>query len=254
MYDRSTFSWRSGLGSFTLSNIVRASTARFGKGTIDRPQFPVREEENKDHEYAAALRLFALKWVDYFVYYYDKQARRTRIVALLIRIVAVAALVFGSVILVCRMLSGSVQKTIMQKFFGSEIADVPAEIGLILFALAAGLIAADKFANVSENWMRYVVSSLSLQRMLVEFQMAGVNSSEWSQSRILELNANDVSTDPAQEEFDRIKSFLASVFDLVRHETQEWADEYRKNRSELEGYLKVQDAANKPAGGSIRKP
>jgi hypothetical protein len=125
----------------------------------------------------------------------------------------------------------------------------------VLFAFAAGLIAVDKFGNISENWMRHVISSLTLQRMLVDFQLAGVAASGHVPSAAVAGNADardegvnqaqDDETVDLEEQYDRIKMFLASVFDLVRHETQEWADEYRKNRSDLEGYLKVQDAANK---------
>jgi hypothetical protein len=145
------------------------------------------------------------------------------------------------------MLSSNAQKAVMG-FFNSTLQDIPAEAGLILFALAAGIIAADRFANVSDNWMRYVITELSLRRMLVDFQLAGVNSDKTAYERPENPELLNEPLNKNQAEFDRIKMFLGSVFDLVRHETQEWADEFRKKRSDLEGYLKVQEAEAKNEG------
>jgi SMODS and SLOG-associating 2TM effector domain 2 len=205
------------------------------------PTFPeplVRGEPIGDYAYAVKLRDFATRWVLYFIDYYDKRAWRCRVGVTLIRGVAFSAMVLGGVILVGRMLGRDAQEFVMGLLSSKTppLKEVPAEGGLILFALAAGLMAADRYGNISSNWMRYVITSLSLRRMLIDFQMGGVAAER------LVMGTN---VETAQPEYDRIKSFLAAVFDLVRQETQEWADEFRKNRSELEAYLKVQDAANK---------
>lgn len=216
----------------------------WGKKRMETPKFPDRRlngEIQTDEIYTETLREFAKQWVEFFIRYYEHRTLKCRVGATLIRTVAFTAMVLGGVILVCRMLSSGNQTWLMQSIFKSELKEVPAEIGLILFALAAGMMAADRFANISENWMRYVITTLSLRRMLVDFQLASVVVLK----PVLETKGTNVEirVDPVQAEFDRIKVFLGSVFEMVRHETQEWADEFRKNRSELESYLKVQEAA-----------
>lgn len=209
-------------------------------GKREEPKFPDRRsngEYQADEIYEESLRQFATRWVEYYIHYYKDRASLCRFGSYFTRSIALGGIVLGGTILVCRALSVSNQKWLMQHVFGTTLTEVPAEIGLVLFALAAGVIAVDRFANISENWMRYIVAMLTLRRMLVEFQLAGVSlSAELS-------STNQKQPDRARVELERLKGFLTSVFDVVQRETQEWADSYRKNRSELEGYLKVQEAA-----------
>lgn len=221
------------------------------------PEFPQRlvdGEEQADSLYAERLRNFATDWVQFFIDFYEKRARRCRLGAFAIRFVAFGGMVLGSMILVSRLLSSSNQQLIMTKLFGiADAKEVPAEIGLILFALAAALMAADKFGNISENWMRYIIAMMSLQRSLVEFQLAGVQALEPS---VLSVEPPPNSTEPIigphQKEYERIKTFLAAIFDLVQHETEEWANEFRKNQSDLESYLKIQNEAK--AQQQLKRP
>ena len=163
-------------------------------------------------------------------------------------------MVLGSMILVSRLLSSTNQQMIMTKLFGvAEAKEVPAEIGLILFALAAALMAADKFGNISENWMRYIIAMMSLQRLLIEFQLAGVQAHDQpALSESPPLNDADPAISAQQKEYERIKTFLISIFDLVQHETQEWANDFRKNQSDLESYLKIQSEAK--AQQQLKRP
>jgi hypothetical protein len=152
------------------------------------------------------------------------------------------------------LLSSNNQQFVMTKLFGvANATEVPAEIGLILFALAAALMAADKFGNISENWMRYIIAMMSLQRSLVEFQLAGIQAHEQRVvSEAAPRSEGESVISPHQKEYERIKIFLTSVFDLVQHETQEWANEFRKNQSDLESYLKIQSEAK--AQQQLKRP
>jgi len=209
------------------------------------PKFPervVNGDYQADAEYAERVRIFATHWVEFYIDGYKHRSKHSKYLALTMRTVAFIAIVFGGVILVGRMLSSTTQAAVMKWAFNSNLTDVPAEAGLILFALAAGIMAVDKFGSISEGWMRYNITELSLRKMLVDFQIDGVDD---KLKRIAEMPRNELTADAAKAEFARIKSFLDAIFDLVRHETQEWADEFRRSRSDLEGYLKLQEVAAK---------
>jgi hypothetical protein len=210
------------------------------------PSFPPKAGKS-DAEYAEQLREYAKKWVDFHLSQYRSRKWKVQFCATAFRAIAFMSMVLGGVILVGRTLNVSNQKWVMQHVLNTSLDEVPAEVGLVLLALAGGLMAADRFANISENWMRYVIAMLSLRRMLVEFEMASVQADQVSEPK------DNKPPDKAQLEYDRIKNFLNAVFDLVQHETQEWADEFRKNRSELEGYLKVQNASGKSVSGTKKK-
>jgi ABC-type multidrug transport system fused ATPase/permease subunit len=216
------------------------------------PTFPKRDEET-DELYADKLRDYATQWIRYFLEYYESRKWKVQWAATTFRAIAFLSMILGGVILVGRTLSAKNQQWLMESVFHTSLQEVPAEVGLVLLALAGGLMAADRFANLSENWMRYVVAMLSLQRMHVEFQMASVQTNEPVKDANSDKKDNKPPENKTQLEYDRIKNFLNAVFDLVQHETQEWADEFRKNRSELEGYLKVQNASRKPGTGVKRK-
>lgn len=61
--------------------------------------------------------------------------------------------------------------------------------GYIFLALAAGCVAMDKFFGFSSNWMRFMTTSLALQRHLAEFEM------DWN---ILWLEIQDHKPTPEQ--------------------------------------------------------
>ena len=210
----------------------------WGRSSV--PEFPDRRgERQNDNAYAKALRKFGKDWVEYFIGYYTRRASWCRRGSYFIRGIAFVGIVLGGAILVCRALSKSTQQWVMQNLFGSTgLEELPAELGLVLFALAAGVIAVDRFGNISANWMRYIITMLLLRKMLVEFQLASVDVPSREPTR-----SNARRPEFLKAELERSRVFLASVFEVVQRETQEWADEYRKNRSQLEGYLKIQETA-----------
>jgi hypothetical protein len=118
-----------------------------------------------------------------------------------------------------------------------------AQWGYVSIALAAALVGYDKFFGLSSGWMRYMVTELSLQRTLREFQY------DWSI-----LTAQKAQQSPPQNSaatlIQRLKDFTLQVETLVRQETDAWVTEFQANISELEKMLQAEAQARAP--GSIK--
>jgi hypothetical protein len=118
-----------------------------------------------------------------------------------------------------------------------------AQWGYVSIALAAALVGYDKFFGLSSGWMRYMVTELSLQRTLREFQY------DWSI-----LTAQKAQQSPPQNNaatlIQRLKDFTLQVETLVRQETDAWVTEFQANISELEKMLQAEAQARAP--GSIK--
>jgi hypothetical protein len=115
--------------------------------------------------------------------------------------------------------------------------------GYVAIALAAALVGYDKFFGLSSGWMRYMVTQLSLERALKEFQY------DW-----VILNAQQVEQPSPQGNhstlLQRLKDFSLQMDTLVRQETDAWVTEFRANISQLEQLLKTEAQARTP--GSLR--
>jgi hypothetical protein len=97
-----------------------------------------------------------------------------------------------------------------------------------LLALAAALIAIDRFGGVSSAWMRYIVTAQAVTREQRLFRL------DWSQMR-----ANIQSTgEPASHAqlvplFERLRAFATKHDELVESETRTWMAEFRSVLAEL---------------------
>jgi conflict system pore-forming effector with SLATT domain len=115
--------------------------------------------------------------------------------------------------------------------------------GYVSIALAAALVGYDKFFGLSSGWMRYMVTELSLQRTLREFQY------DWNI-----LRAQQDQQQPPQNNtptlLQRLKDFTLQVETLVRQETDAWVTEFQTNISELDKMLQAEAEARTP--GSIK--
>jgi hypothetical protein len=115
--------------------------------------------------------------------------------------------------------------------------------GYVAIALAAALVLYDRFFGLSSGWMRYMVTELSLQRTLREFQY------DWNI-----LIAQQAQQQPPQDNtvalLQRLKDFSLQVETLVKQETDAWVTEFQTNLSELETMLKTEMEARTP--GSVK--
>jgi hypothetical protein len=115
--------------------------------------------------------------------------------------------------------------------------------GYVAIALAAALVGYDKFFGLSSGWMRYMVTELSLQRTLREFQYDwNILSAQQAQQQPPQNNASTL--------LQRLKDFTLQVETLVRQETDAWVAEFQTNISELDKMLQAEAEARTP--GSIK--
>jgi hypothetical protein len=106
-------------------------------------------------------------------------------------------------------------------------ADIHPELGYVFLALAAACVAVDRFFGFSSAWMRYMVTSVALQRRLVEFQM------DW-----IKLNARNqgepLTPERVQELLQLLGDFGAAIVEHVEQETLGWVAEFRSSLHQLD--------------------
>lgn len=216
-----------------------------------RLSFPDLDATTPDERLATLnlLRQHAEDWAVFFIHWYEKRAKNHRALAILLRLLAVVALILGAVIAAGRLLAPPAQRALMEWIGASSIDTVPAELGLMLFALAGGLLAADRFGNLSSNWLRFAAAALVLERRLVEFRLSWFRAALVTPSPARPVTEPPAEPDaggsvepspPADEmlvRFEAINGFLAQTFDLIEQETDEWAKAYRQSQTELQTYL-----------------
>jgi hypothetical protein len=96
--------------------------------------------------------------------------------------------------------------------------------GYVCFGMAAAIFLFDKFFGLSSGWMRFMVTSLQIERALKEFQF------DW-----IELNIKKATP---QEFADQLKTFALSVNSLVQQETAAWVGEFKTNIEALDKLIK----------------
>jgi hypothetical protein len=103
--------------------------------------------------------------------------------------------------------------------------------GYVFFALAGGLVLADKYFGVSSAWMRFLSTGLALERSLRRFQL------DWV-SRIAQLNGVEPTADETRQLLAVLREFSESVEAEILQETSAWIAEFRSGLSELEQMAK----------------
>jgi len=104
--------------------------------------------------------------------------------------------------------------------------------GYVLLAAAAGVFAFDKYFGLSTGWMRFIVTQMSIERALQEFQCDwAIMYAKQSEQELREINV------PAM--LQRIKDFIAQVEGLMKQETDAWVVEFQSNITELNKLLKA---------------
>ena len=116
--------------------------------------------------------------------------------------------------------------------------------GYVLLAIAAALVLFDKYFGFSTGWMRNIMTQMSLEKALKEFQF------DWAI-----LNAQQQCQQAAQSNvivlLQKAKDFCVQIDSLMKQETDAWIAEFQTNIAELEKALKTEVAARKPGGIKI---
>lgn len=228
------------------SIVSKRSTTSSLRRVAPRFEFPdLKNETTEDRSSALEqLRKHGEDWTLFFIRYYEIRAARRMQLAVFLRTTALVCILIGSVIAASRLLDSRWQKAIVEKIAGTGIETVPAEIGLILFGVAAGLLAVDRFSNVSSNWLRYKAAAMALDRRLIEFRLAwlrrSLNLFEKSDSPPSEVANPELVRNT--EKLDAVCAFFTAIFDLVEQETQEWAKAFQRSQQDFDQYLLQQNA------------
>lgn len=116
---------------------------------------------------------------------------------------------------------------------------VPYELGYVFAALAAGLIAFDKFFGLSTGWIRYIQTQMAIEGALDELHY------DW-----VALMTKTQGVNPAPEQvqamIQRLRAFVVFVDGQTQQETQAWVMEFQTNLADLEKTAKLRGQEQKP--------
>jgi len=113
--------------------------------------------------------------------------------------------------------------------------------GYVSLALAAAIVGYDRYFGLSTGWIRYIVTQLSMEKALKEFQY------DWPLLLEQQKGQPQINTLILLQ---RVKEFSLQLDTLVRQETDTWVIEFQSNISELEKTLKAEIETKKT--GSIK--
>jgi hypothetical protein len=133
---------------------------------------------------------------------------------------------------------------ILEKHVTIPFLDNPT-YGYLYLPLAAACVGLDRFFGLSSGWMRYLTTSMALQKALVEFQMDWTLI--WS-----EVAGGTPTAEQRKALIERVKAFRLLVAGQVEQETQAWVSEFQTNLSQLEKNAREQMAAQQPGGIDLR--
>ena len=110
-------------------------------------------------------------------------------------------------------------------------------VATIFGVACAATILLDRFYGFSSSWMRYVTTYQEIQANLDEFRI------DW-RKQLLRLNSNRPPTDEQiLGIYDFFASFLRSVNDSVRSETQGWVTEFKGALTDVDRLVQGQRVA-----------
>jgi hypothetical protein len=209
-------------------------------GTRKDTRFPEWDESNPTQSLVQAYQ-WAVQNAQETIDWYAKKRQPKRRGSQWLRTFAIILAAIGAL---CPLLDAATQDNQTISLGVIEIAlSQLGQWGYVSIALAAALISYDKFFGLSTGWMRYMITELSLQRTLREFQY------DWN---ILSAQQAQYQTpqDNTPTLLQRLKDFTLQVETLVRQETDAWVTEFQTSISELDKILQAAVESRSP--GSIK--
>ncbi|MGM0575911.1 MAG: DUF4231 domain-containing protein [Myxococcota bacterium] len=148
-------------------------------------------------EYVVARFEDAITW-------YERKKRRMKLGAQVLRVLAI---IFTAVAGILPSVSALADDA------GGHVAPAWTTIAI---AMAALLIALDRFYGFTPAWMRFITTMMALHRMLDRFRM------EWEEVR-LPREGKPASLEDAERHLDLAKGTLLRLAEAVERETADWA-------------------------------
>ncbi len=102
----------------------------------------------------------------------------------------------------------------------------------VAIAIAAILIALDRFAGFTSGWVRYMLAELEINQIQEAFYF------DWEKSRF-SYAETDPTPEQVKESLSQCKDFLLKVRGVVNDETSLWASEFQTALKEIEKATKV---------------
>ena len=195
--------------------------------------FPVWNKE-KPEESLETIYNWAVKSASDYSQWYDRKKKPFKIWSKSLRFFAI---VFAAVGALCPLIDAT---GVFSNPADLQNRLILAQWGYVFLAVAASIAGFDYYFGHSSGWMRFIVTQVSIERALKEFQY------DWVLLKIQQEN-NPGNTPIFLQ---RAKDFTLQIETIVKEETDTWVAEFQTNISQLEKVLKTEIEARKP--GSIR--
>ena len=130
---------------------------------------------------------------------------------------------------------------------GTNYTDIPFELGYAFAAVAAGMIAFDKYFGLSTGWIRYIQTQLALQSAVDELQY------DWV-ALLAKVQGQAPAPEEAQTMIQRLRSFMVLVNGQTQKETEAWVMEFQANLADLEKAAKARAQEQKPGRVEVTVP
>ncbi|CAN5822918.1 hypothetical protein BH20ACI4_BH20ACI4_03490 [soil metagenome] len=198
-------------------------------------KFPVWNKQNTD-ESLTQIYDWAVRVANDNITWYERKKKPRRLWSQSLRALSI---IFAAAGALCPLLDAT------GIFGGQSPNDVQnrlilAHWGYVFLAVAASVAGFDYYFGHSSGWMRFIVTQISIERALKEFQY------DWVILKVQQ--ENNPSNTPIF--LQRAKDFTLQIENLIKQETDTWVAEFQTNISQLEKVLKTETEARKT--GSIK--
>jgi SMODS and SLOG-associating 2TM effector domain 2 len=122
---------------------------------------------------------------------------------------------------------------------GPNTMRIAFELGYVFAAVAAGIIAFDKYFGLSTGWIRYIQTELALEGALDELHY------DWV-ALLAKIQGQNPTPEQAQTMIQRLRSFIVLVNGQTQKETEGWVMEFQANLADLEKAAKARAQEQKP--------
>lgn len=113
--------------------------------------------------------------------------------------------------------------------------------GYLLFALAGGLLAINRYLGISSAWIRYIATALELEQAQEQFQL------DWI-GKLATMGGEPKSAKDVEALVAELRAFLDRINQIIHNETKTWAHEFERDLSLLEKAATSADAKSKAGG------
>ena len=169
--------------------------------------------------------------------WYKKKVRPKRQWSQACRFMAI--LLFGLAALIPLLKASGVLRDGLGGSAPGQISSQIFELGYVAAALAAGLLAFDRYFGLSSGWIRFIQTELVLEGALDELQY------DWV-ALLTRVQGATPTSDQVQAMIQRLRTFIAFVHSQTQQETQAWIMEFQTNLADLEKTAKLRAQEQKP--------